>query len=858
MLRDLRHGVRVLLQAKGWSTVIVLSLAVGIGANAAIFTAVNGLLLRKLPVKDPDSLVRLRSTGRNDMSNDSSDYGYSAREEGNEPVRATFSYPMYQHFRSANQTLSDLAASAPLNNATVTIDQRAETATAFMASGNYFTLLGVSARIGRTITSDDDRASAEPVAMLSERYWRSRFASDANAIGRSIRINDIPVTIVGVLPAEFVGTHRPAGVPRDLWLPITFDARNRSRVELQEGADQGLQVLRLNDPTIWWVQITGRLKPGVSLDQVKGNLGGVFQHQARASLDSYLASLTPELRNRSDNQGRTGVPRLLAESGSRGTYDADSGQTSSLGILGAVVALVLLLVCANVANLLLARATSRQREISVRLSMGAGRFRVIRQLLTESLLLAGLGGILGIAIARWGQPLLPPPVGTSIPADWRFAAFTSGMTVLAGLIFGIAPALRATSLDIGKALKEDSRSIAGTNTVLARTLLVVQVSISLVLMMGAGLFLRTLENLRQVDVGFDPQNLVVIRVNVDGSSLDMQRRFRFFQEGIERLQTVPGVIAATVSDPILMSGNESTTALYVEGRAYPRGREGYSAARDEVYRVLAGPNYFKTVGMSLIAGRSFDERDHQHAPEVAIINEAAARKFFPNENPVGKRFGESPDRTNQFEVTGLVRDVRYNRLREQPPPTWYMPYLQKDPDDLAFSVRTAVDPGSLMNALRTAVSEVDPSVPIARLETQTSLLEGRFVQEKVLAQGYILFGAIAVFVAAIGLFGLLSYGVARRTREIGIRMAMGAQRGTVLRLVLRESLFLVGIGIVLGVAGTFGAGRLIQSQLFGLEPTDTMTMVSAVLLLIVVSAAAGYLPARRATRVDPMIALRYE
>jgi predicted permease len=857
MLKDVRHGIRVLLEAKGWSAVIVLSLAVGIGANAAIFTAVNGLLLRKLPVKDPDSLVRLRWTGRNDMSNDSSDYGFSARGAANEPVRATFSYPMYEHFRSANRTLIDLAASAPLNSATVAIDGQAETATAFMASGNYFTLLGVAARIGRTITSDDDRLSAEPVAMLSERYWRSRFAGDANAIGRSIRVNDIPVTIVGVLPAEFVGTDRPTGLPRDLWLPITFDARNRSRAGMQE-TRQGLQPLRLNDPTIWWVQVTGRLKPGVSLDQVRGNLGGVFQHQARASLDAYLALLTPEVRSRSDNQGRTRVPQLRADSGSRGTYDANEAQSRSLAILATVVALVLLLVCANVANLLLARAASRQREISVRLSMGASRFRVIRQLLTESLLLAGLGGVLGIAIARWGQPLLPPPVGTSIPADWRFAAFTAGITVLAGLIFGIAPALRATSLDIGKALKEDNRSVSGTNTALARTLLVLQVSISLELMTGAGLFLRTLENLRNVDIGFDPQNLVVIRVNVDGSPLDMQRKFRFFQEGIERVLTVPGVIAATVSDPILMSGNESSTALYVEGRVYPRGREGYSAARDEVYRVVTGPNYFKTMGMSLIAGRALDERDNQQAPEVAVINEAAARKFFPNENPVGKRFGESTDRTNQFEVVGIVRDVRYNQLREQPPPTWYMPYLQDDPDDLSFSVRTVVDPASVMNELRAAVSEVDPNVPIARVETQTSLLEGRFVQEKVLAQAYILFGAIAVFVAAIGLFGLMSYGVARRTREIGIRMAMGAQREAVLSLVLRESMFLVVIGIVIGVAGAFGAGRLIESQLFGLAPTDAATMVSAVFLLIVVSAAAGFLPARRATRVDPMVALRYE
>jgi predicted permease len=835
------------MQAKGWTLVVILSLAVGIGANAAVFTAVNNLLLRKLPVDDPDSLVRLRWGGKNDMSNDSSDYGNSARGADGQSVHATFSYPMFLDLKAANQTLADLTASRPGGGgATLTIDGRAERAFTLMVSGNYHEMLGVKARLGRTLMPSDDEPSSPAVAVLSEPYWQLRFAADPRVLGKVIRVNNVPVTIVGVTDASFTGTQRIGSQLQPLTLPLRLDD------QLSGGAP------RMNDATAWWVQITGRLKPSITPPQVHGNLQPVFQRQARAGFDAYLNAATEQVRSLTQNQGRTAVPHLLVDSASRGTYDSDERQVMACTMLGALVSLVLMLVCANVANLLLSRAAGRQREISVRLSLGATRARVIRQLLTESLMLSAAGGVLGFALARWGQSVLPAPVGTSAPVDWRILAFTAVVTVLTGIVFGIAPALRTTRLDVGGALKENNRTVAGSNTMLSRVLLVTQVAISIVLLVGAGLFLHTLNNLRSVDLGFDPQNLVFVRVDINGASLEDEQKFQFLQEGMRRLQTVSGVRAATVSFPTLLSGMVNGGAMFVQGRAYPEGRAAYLAERDDINRVIVAPSYFETLGIPLASGRAFTDRDDSRAPQVAIINEAAARKFFPNENPIGRRIGYSPEDSGKFEIVGILRDVRYNSLREPPPATLYVSYLQTNPRDLVFTVRTAVDPATILSAVRSAVGAVNPNIPVVTVETQMSQLERRYAQERVLAQAYSLFSSIALFVAAIGLFGVMSYNVSRRTREIGIRMAMGAPREAVMALVLRESMSLVVAGMIVGLVIAFGAGRFVAAQLFGLQPTDLPTMAVAVAVMTIVSAGAGYLPTRRATRVDPIVALRYE
>ena len=851
MLRDLRHGVRMLLQAKGWTAVVVISLALGIGANTALFSAINGLLLKKLPVKDPDTLVRLRYAGRNDMVTSSSDYGFTTKDAAGRDMRTTFSYPMFQQFVADNRTMTDLFACAPFGRVNVVVDGQAEIATSFISTGNYYRMLGVTARLGRTITPEDDRPAAPPVAVISFKYWRSRFGSNPNVVGKSIQINNVPVTIVGVLPPEFTGVQQTVGDAPDVAVPLAADAQLTSGPPPPVPTERP-PIPRLSQPTYWWLQVMGRLKPGATAAQVQGNLEGVFQSTARAGLDSYLGSLSQEARSTVVNRNRKDVPHLVVESGGRGIYDVNSTDIRAVTILSAVVALVLLIVCANVANLLLSRATTRQKEISVRLSLGATRARLVRQLLTESIVLASMGGALGILVGYWGQQLLPGPPGQVAALDWRVLSFALTVTTLTGIVFGIAPALRATSVNVSAALKETSRSVAGSRSILSKALLIVQVAVSLVLLIGAGLFLRTVQNLRSVDVGFNPQNLVLFRIDPRLNRYDAKRVVPLYAETMDRLRTVPGVRAVAFSQPPLLSGSVNSTGIFVQGRTYPPDQ------RDSINRLVVSPNFFEVMGIPLIAGRAFTDRDTENAPKVVVINETAVRKYFSNENPIGRRFGYSVETSGQTEIVGVLRDAKYNSVRDSAPPTMYVPYLQANASNPAFDVRTAGDPVGVMGAIREAVRRIDPNLPLMDMSTQMEQIEKRFLQEKLFAQAYAVFGGLALLVASVGLFGLMSYSVSRRTNEIGIRMALGAQRLDVLRLVMRESMLLVIAGVTIGLALAVAASRLVATLLFGLAPTDLVTMVLAMTVMVLVSAIAGYLPARRAARVDPMVALHYE
>ena len=464
MLKDLRHAVRVLSHAKGWTIVVLLSLALGIGANTAIFTALNAMLLKQVPVRDPESLVRLRWHGKNDMVTSSSDYGFMIRGPNNENVRSTFSYPMFQQFVRDNQTMTDLIACAPYGRVNVVVDGQAELATAFISTGNYYQMLGVRARVGRTILPEDDIPSAPPVAMISSRYWHTRFATDPAIVGRTIRANNVVVTVIGVIAPEFTGVQQPLAELPDISFPLALDSQLNAFPEAP----------RLSQPTYWWLQVMGRLKPGATPAQVQGNLEGVFQQTARAGLASYLRTLSDAQRNTVVNRNRTEVPRLRAEPGGRGFYDVNTTELRTATILTVVVALVLLIVCANVANLLLSRASVRQKELSVRLSLGATRWRLIRQLLTESLLLAAVGACLGILVAYWGRGFLPGPAAGAPLFDLRVLLFLVTVTLLTGVLFGIAPALRATGGDVGAALKQSGRSIVGSRSWLGRSLLAVR------------------------------------------------------------------------------------------------------------------------------------------------------------------------------------------------------------------------------------------------------------------------------------------------------------------------------------------------------------------------------------------------
>jgi predicted permease len=846
MIRDLRHGFRVLFQARGWTAVIVVSLALGIGANTALFSAINGLLLTKLPVKDPDTLVRFRYAGRNDMVTSSSGYGFLNKTPEGQDVRASFSYPMFQQFVADNRTMDGLFACAPFGRVNVVVDGHAEIATAFISTGNYYQVLGVTAHPGRTIVPDDDRPTAPPVAMISAKYWHTRFGTDPAVVGKVVSINNVPITIVGVIAADFTGIQQPLGEAPDVSLPLALDS------QLNTGSGPP----RLTQPTYWWLQVMGRLRPGASAAQVQGNLEGVFQHTARTGLDSYLKSLSEQERVTAVNRSRTEVPRLRIESGARGVYDVNSNELRSLTILTVVVFLVLLIVCANVANLQLSRATTRQKELSIRLSLGATRARLIRQLLTESLLLASMGGALGIVVGYWGKQLLPVAPGQVLRLDWSILAFVLAITSVTGIVFGIAPALRGTRMNISSTLKETSRSVVGSRNLLTKSLLIVQVAISLVLLVGAGLFLRTLHNLRHVDIGFNPQNLLLFRVNPQLNRYDDARIGMLYRQMVERIGSVPGVQAVAMSQPALLSGSVNSTSIYVQGRAY--AAESRERDSNSINRMVVSPNFLETMGIPVVGGRGLSDSDNPSAPKVVVINQAAARQFFPNENPIGRHFGSSLETTGQLEVVGVVRDAKYDSVRDAAPPTMYVPAAQTRLGSAVLEIRTAGSPTGAVAGVREAVRQIDPNLPVLDVSTQLEQIERRFSQERTFAVAYALFGGVAVALAAVGLFGLMSYSVARRTNEIGIRMALGARREDVLRLVLGESMVLVVTGVVLGVATALAASRLVTKLLFGLAPTDILSVLGAVLVMMLVSAIAGYLPARRASRVDPMVALHAE
>jgi predicted permease len=841
----------MLLNAKGWTAVVVASLALGIGANAALFSAVDGILLTKIPVTDPDTLVRFRWVGRNDMVTSSSDYGsINVAAYGGQRVRTTFSYPMFKQFVADNRTLTDLFACAPFGNTNIVVDGRAELARGFLASGSYFSVLGINARLGRVLVADDDRPTAPPVVVISSKYWHARFGTDPTVIGKSVKANNVLVTIVGVLPPDFTGVQQPIAEPPDITFPLALYPQIDPFAGRPGSRDQ------LTQPTYWWLQVMGRLKPGVTRAQVEGNLGGVFQATARAGFAEYMKSLSDKERGASAYRDRTQVARLAVEPGGHGIYDANSNDLKSLWMLGAIVGLVLLIVCANVANLLLSRATSRSKEISVRLSLGATRARLVRQLLTESLLLAGLGGALGIAVGYWGHQLLPGAPGNVTPLDGRLLLFVLAISGLTGVLFGIAPALRGTGMNVSASLKETSRSVAGSRSLLGKSLLVAQVAISLVLLVGAGLFLRTLANLRHVDVGFNPENLLLFRVNPSLNRYDDKKAVLLYHDMLERFAAVPGVRGVALSQPALLSGSTNTTGIFVQGRTYPPGRP--QGDDYDIHRVVVSPSFFDVMGIPLVLGRGITERDTADAPKVVVINEAAVRKYFPGQNPLGQHFGSSPETTGDLEIVGVLHDAKYDNIRGEAPPTEYVPYAQGRFSNSVFEVRTAGAPAAAMGSIREIARQIDPNLPLTDVSTQIEQVEKRFQQEKLFAQAYAMFGGIALLLASIGLFGLMSYSVSRRTNEIGVRMALGAQPMDVLRLVMRESMLLVAIGAVLGVVTALASARLIATQLFGVPPTDLVALAAAIGIMGAVSAFAGYLPARRAARVDPMVALRYE
>ncbi len=840
---DLRHGARLLRRNAGFASVAVLSLALGVGANTAIFSLVNAFLLRELPVRDPRELVLFGSVEGPDgrMSRAGENNGGTDPLTGRNST-TSFSLAIFDQLRARRDLFAEVFAFAPVSRPNVLIDGIPDpNASAQLVSGNYYAGLGVPARLGRTMTADDDQPGAAPVAMISYRYWERRFDRDPGVAGRTIAVNRVPAIIVGVTPQGFDGAAQVGESP-DISLPLAHHPR------FQPGRADRAQ------SWYWWLRVMGRLAPGATAVQARAALEPAFQQAAR---EGWLSGRSRDATPRAIPAD----PTLTIDPGAQGENNTRRQYARSLYLLMGIVGLVLAAACANVANLLLARGQSRRREIALRLALGAGRSRVVGQLLGESLLLAVAGAGLGILLAWWGRDLLlalrpfgNAAVALDLPLDTRVLGFTAAVAATTVLLFGLAPALRATRVDLVSEVQGGTRALGGGGrSRLSQTLMAVQIALSLVLLLSAGLFVRTLRNLDRVNAGFNRHHLVLFTVDAAAAGYSRDQFTALHARLQERLERLPGVRRATFSRIAVLSRVRQNNTIAVTGMAPP-------ADAASVNMNGLAPNFFAAMELPIVLGRGFTDHDDNAAPKVAVINQTLARKYFGDTNPIGREVVyvvSSVDRT-AVEVVGVAGDAKYTDLRTPVPPTLYLPALQQLGGEANFALRVDGNETAVFNPVRAAVREIDPALPVQNLRTQDQQLDQLHGQELLFARLSGFFGVLALGLACVGLYGLMSYAVLRRTPEIGLRMALGAAPGRVLRMMLRESLAVAGAGVVAGVVAAAALGGLIKSMLFGLSPIDPVTYAGVSVLLIGVALAASGLPALRASRLEPTEALREE
>jgi predicted permease len=813
LLQDVRYGVRMLLKQPGFALIALMALALGVGANTTIFSFINGLLLRPIAgVREPQRLVAVYTSDY-----DSGIYGAS-------------SYPDYVDFRNQAGAFEALAAYDEVVMSLTGVDE-AERLRGAYVTGNYFDVLGVGARVGRTLQPADDMTpGAHPVIAISHSVWQRRFGADPGVVGKALALDGVQYTIVGVTAESFRGLR--LGQQPEFWIPMMMKPPGT----LEKRDNRGME-------------ITGRLKPGVTLEQAQSELTTIAARLAEAYPETNLGTLE-----------RPKEPRpVTAISESRIEPEARKNIWFVSLLLFAVVGLVLLTACANVANLTLARASARRREIAVRLALGASRWRLMRQLLTESTILALLGGGAGLFIALWVVDLLPsffPPEavsGIDLSLDWRVLAFSFSVSVLTGLLFGLVPALQASRPDLVPALKEDAvGSGSGPRRLSLRNgLVVAQLAMSLVLLIGAGLFLRSLREATAFDPGFTTQNLLLASLETRGAKLSKEQGQAFYQQAMERVGGLPGVSAVSLTRNVPLSGGGSRRIVEIEGYQPQPGES------TELNFNVVGSTYFHTMNIPVVAGRDFNSQDREGSPGVLIINEELAKRYFPGQDPVGKRM--RLDSKQPFaEIVGVVRNAKYRDLREDTLPFIYVPLAQEYRPGMTLLVRTAGHPKTVLSSVRNEIHSLNGDVPIYAVKTMTEQIGDALAPDRMLTALLGVFGGMALLLAATGIYGVMSYMVARRTHEIGIRMALGANRGDILKLIVKQGLKLILIGAALGLALAIALTRVVASLLFNVSTTDSLTFGGISLLLVAVALVACYVPARRAMNVDPMVALRYE
>ncbi|HEX4019875.1 MAG TPA: ABC transporter permease [Acidobacteriaceae bacterium] len=836
--RDLRYGVRQLRRNPLFTLIAILSLVLGIGANTAIFTVAKKVLFDTLPVQKPQELRMLTWVSGHERLVPPVWGDVGATKDGGLTSNA-FSYPVLEELRKRTNVVADLIAFKDLYQATATVDGQAELVNAEMVSGNAFQALGVKPILGRPLMPADDAGPGKgPVAVISEGYWAERFGRSKSVLGKTILVNGIPITIVGVSPARF--TSLKMGSAAQIFVPLTMQPLLAPRA--QEGTTS-----LLDNPQSWWVLILARLRPDVP------------EAQAQAALDVALRQAAMATLPKAANTSQFNQFHLKLEPGDRGLDYLKGDFAESSYVLLALAGLVLLLACVNLANLLLARAASREREMSTRMALGAGRMRILRQMLTESLLLSGLGGAGGLALGYLGRNVIPRLLENSWSADtlrldfdWRVVAFTVGISLATGIFFGIAPAWQAMRSEGNTALKEANHGTVAQRTMwLGKGLVVFQIALSTILLIGAGLFVRTLVNLSHTPLGFRADHILLFELNPPRTRYTDAQMVQLYRQLEEKIVAIAGVRSVSMSDIAIVGDGYSGSTFHVSGRPVHKDEP-------RVQLNLVGEDFFQTMGIAVLQGRGFNAQDTATSPKVAVINRTLARKYFPNENPIGQTF-VSEDATGLVQVVGITADTRYANLRSETPPLFYMPYEQTmDAGRMVVEVRTAAGPGSVLSQVRAAVASLDRDLPLIGVRTMTEQIQASMSGERVFAQLTSGFGLLALVLAIIGIYGIMAYTVARRTNEIGIRMALGARAEQVLGMVLREALWMAIVGVVLGVGVAVWLARLVSAMLYGLKPSDPLTLAGAAVLLLCIALLAAFGPARQASRVDPMRALRHE